>query len=127
MNPTTKLIKKKKKKGGKPVVDKTETWEDVESFFSIFKSIKDDIDELDYSKQEAEFFREDLIPNSMEYYLDIMGDDDEVSDNINRSQDDMDCEDEDCEDDHEESHKKPQKKKPAAGGDKEDDKKCKNQ
>jgi hypothetical protein len=36
--------------------------------------VPDDDHYLTEAKDEAEFFREDLIPNSMEYYLDIMGD-----------------------------------------------------
>jgi len=72
-NPT-KVSKKKKAKKGKKSTGEV-VWEDVDSFFNIFKDpLPEDDHYLTEAKDEAEFFREDLIPNSMEYYLDIMGD-----------------------------------------------------
>ncbi len=74
-NPTKSAKKKKKNKGRKT---KSEAdYLDVESFFNAFKSTKTDDIILAEAKDEADFLREDLIPNSMEYYLDIMGDDED--------------------------------------------------
>ena len=82
------MSKKPKKKKGKKSTggDDKVIWEDVDSFFNTFKSPeKNDEGFLTEAKDEAEFYREDLIPNSMEYYLDIMGGDDYVySININK-------------------------------------------
>jgi len=87
------------------------------------------LDKLDLLKQEADFFREDLVPNSMEYYLDIMGHDEDFGEG------DEECEDDECDD----KHKKPKPKKEdkskdgttqdttKTGEEGGDDKKCKNQ
>jgi len=128
-NPTKKLVKKKPKKAkGKKVADAPviSSWEDVESFFSIFASCNpNELDKMGLAKQDAEFFREDLVPNAMEYYLDIMGVDDEFD------EEGEECEDDECDDDHGKKASKPVKdKQPKAPGKPEeggDDKKCKNQ
>jgi hypothetical protein len=64
----TKKKKKKGKKNEKPEIKIVV--EDCESFFTIFKKM----DNMDEAKELVEFFKDDLIPNSMEYYLNIMGD-----------------------------------------------------
>lgn len=67
------IISKKKKKKATKKNDKPEVKivvEDCESFFNIFKKM----DNMDEAKELVEFFKDDLIPNSMEYYLNIMGD-----------------------------------------------------
>jgi len=135
--PQRNWLKKPQKKGkGKKVVEPVvaQTWEDVESFFTIFESVKDDLDKLDFLKQDADFFREDLVPNAMEYYLDIMA----------NEGDDYNEEDEEGEEDEDEPQLKPKKdskskkdEKPNKGtdaaptkggeGTNPDDKKCNNQ
>lgn len=47
--------------------------QDTDSFFNIFQNPKPDNDYyLEDAKDEADFIREDLIPNSIEHYLDIL-------------------------------------------------------
>jgi len=132
-NPTKKLVKKKPKKGKgskkKEEGPVTTSWEDTESFFSIVfvSATTKEQDKLDFSKEDAEFFREDLVPNSMEYYLDIMGNDEEYDDEEGEE-----CEDDECDDNHGKKENKPKsKEKPTApkkpGEEGGDDKKCKNQ
>jgi len=131
-NPTKKLVKKKPKKvkGKKNDAPVTSTWEDTESFFVIFVSASQtELEKLDVAKQDAEFFREDLVPNAMEYYLDIMGGDEDCG------EEGEECEDDECGDDHGKKEKTPKEKQPkdkqpkAPGkpGEEGDDKKCKNQ
>ena len=60
---TVKFIKKKKSKE-KQIITK-----EIESFFDIFsKKIKDN---LSNEEQQAKFLKEDFLPNSLEYYLNI--------------------------------------------------------
>ena len=60
---TVKVIKKKKSKE-KQIITK-----EIESFFDIFsKKIKDN---LSNEEQQAKFLKEDFLPNSLEYYLNI--------------------------------------------------------
>jgi len=73
-NATKETKKKNKKKSGN--VKTTTTHEDVDSFFGIFKSLNakevDDEYEVNEADREAEFVRDDLIPNALGYYLDII-------------------------------------------------------
>lgn len=74
-NPTK--VQKKKKKKGKKTTGGEITWENTESFFNAFNRGELNDEALFYeAKDEGEFLREDLIPNAMEYYLDIMGESD---------------------------------------------------
>ena len=60
---TVKIIKKKKTKE-KQIITK-----EIESFFDIFsKKIKDN---LPNEEQQAKFIKEDFLPNSLEYYLNL--------------------------------------------------------
>lgn len=59
-----KKVKTTKKKNGKSVQTITKEIE-VESFFDIFKDKEGD----EMQGTEAEFFKDDLIPFSLEYYL----------------------------------------------------------
>ena len=60
---TVKFIKKKKSKE-KQIITK-----EIESFFDIFsKKIKDN---LPNEEQQAKFIKEDFLPNSLEYYLNL--------------------------------------------------------
>jgi len=85
-NPTKVLAKKTKKQKGKQPKT-TSQWEEVESFFKIFKSmvLSEAEDEYDANveEQEAEFMKDDFIPYALNYYLNIMPiegqDDDEDS------------------------------------------------
>jgi len=74
-NPTKVLNKKVKKQKGKQS-KATSQWEEVESFFKIFKSmvLSEAEDEYDANveEQEAEFIRDDFLPYSLNYYLNIM-------------------------------------------------------
>jgi hypothetical protein len=99
-------------------VKTTNTWEDVESFFKIFRNLNSKDAEDDYEisleEREAEFWREDFFPNALGYYLDIIpieGEDD--------------FEDEEEEDD--ESGDKKKGKKGGSSGKDESKEKCKNQ
>ena len=66
-NPTKKLTKKTKKKG--KVKETVTVTKDIESFFNIFDTKDSD---LDKELVEAHFFRNDLLENMLEYYLNIM-------------------------------------------------------
>lgn len=68
LNPMKKIVKKKIKKGGKIKEIKTITKE-VPSFFDIFMKEKSNLNK-DFI--EANFFKNDFLPNVLEYYLDIM-------------------------------------------------------
>lgn len=63
----------------------------MESFFDMFldKKIENEEEENKESQEEGEFFKDDLIPFSMEYYLKLID-----TDMFNG------CEDEECEHDH---------------------------
>ena len=82
---TVKIVKKKKSKE-KQIITK-----EIDSFFDIFsEKIKDNLPNED---QQARFLKEDFLPNSLEYYLNLFILDDECSS---------------CENKH--SHKKKDKK-----------------
>lgn len=66
-DPSKKIVKKNKKKG--KVKETTTIVKDVESFFNIFKENKEPNDK---DTVEANFIRNDFIPNILEYYLNIM-------------------------------------------------------
>ena len=66
-NPTKKLTKKNRKKGR--VKETVTVKKDIESFFNIFNTKDSD---LDKELVEAHFFRNDLLENMLEYYLNIM-------------------------------------------------------
>lgn len=122
VNPT-KMMKKTQKKSnfslipeGKKGGETSAQWEDVESFFSMFKTanLEDPDSEADVQteEEEADFIKEDLLPNSLNYYMNLMP-----------SAEDLDSGDEEEEDDS--HHKGPGKNKNAQGG--ETKEKCKNQ
>ena len=98
----------------------TQTWEDVESFFKVFRVLncKDAEDDYDVSEEEreAEFWKDDFFPNALGYYLDIIP-----------IEEDYDDEEEEEDDDDDHNDKKKGGKKPAAGGKDEGKEKCKNQ
>jgi hypothetical protein len=48
------------------------TEKEVESFFDIFKSVGNSDDQNKNNQEEGEFFKDDLIPFSMEYYLKLV-------------------------------------------------------
>jgi len=124
VNPRISKVKKSvkatkgKKKGGDVTVEKI-----VPSFFDLFA---DQSKEEFSASEEANFFKDDLFPNSLEYYLDIMTFD---------FQDDEDDEDDDEDDDEgsdDEPEQKPKAKKTPAAKAKgpetqEGKEKCKNQ
>jgi hypothetical protein len=124
VNPT-KMLKKTQKKSnfflileGKKDKETTSQWEDVESFFSIFKNennLEDPDAEADVQneEEEADVIKDDLLPNALSYYLNIMP----------AIEDCDSCEDEDIED-HDGNHNHKHGKK---GGEKEGKEKCKNQ
>jgi len=94
VNPT-KILKKTQKKGGKAKKGPKETttqYEDVESFFTIFRTdnLEDPEAEADVSQEEeeAEFIKEDLLPYALSYYLNIMPVDDDVGDEDSEEEDD---------------------------------------
>ena len=68
LNPTKKITKKKIKRKGKSKETKI-IKKDVPSFFHIFQKEKNDLNK-DFI--EANFFKNDFLPNVLEYYLDIM-------------------------------------------------------
>ena len=116
-NPRIAIKNKKVKKGKKIEVKKTETI--VPSFFDIFaEETKEDT-----TDNQGTFFKDDLLPNSLEYYLNIMDDDDE------EFEDDEDEEDEDEEDEEDAGpgRKKSAKVKKPQGKPEEAKKDCKNQ
>ena len=86
----------------------------MESFFKIFKTLvaKDVEDDYEVSEEEreADFFKDDLFPNALGYYLDIIPVEG----------------DEDDEEEEEEDDTKHDKNKKSAGKD-EGKEKCKNQ
>ncbi len=122
VNPTVERKKKKLKNKSKPNEVKTIVkLEEVPSFFNFFKDYtapenpnshshahhkkseddEEEVDENEFIEDEYEigvFIKDELIPYSLEYYLDLVDEED----------DDLDEEDEDYEDDEEE--KKPKKK-----------------
>jgi hypothetical protein len=120
-NPRISIKNKKVKKGKKVEIKKTETL--VPSFFDIFA----DQTKEDFPTNEGAFFKDDMLPNSLEYYLNIMDDfeDGEGGDSL----DDEEDEDEESEDDDDRAaKKKPAKaKKPLGKAGEEAKKECKNQ
>ena len=96
-----------------------EKWEDVDSFFSMFKTltIDDPESEADVTQEEeeAEFVKDDLLPYALNYFLNIMPVDDDCGDS---------CDEEDEDDDH---HDHDHKKKGKGGKKEEAKEKCKNQ
>jgi len=125
LNPTVAKKKKKLKNKNKPSEVKTIVKvEEVPSFFNFFKDYtapenhtshhvhkksdddcEEDIDENEFIDEEYElgiFFKDELIPYSLEYYLDLVDEEDDEEE----EEDDDDEEDED----DEEAEKKPKKK-----------------
>lgn len=116
-NPRVKVVTKKIKKGKKVETKTTEKL--VPSFFDVFADeTKDDL-----PPDEDNFFKDDLFPNSLEYYLNLF---DEEDFDDGEDYEDEDEEDEDDDDDAG-NKKKPKagKKGPAMGG--AQNEKCKNQ
>jgi len=119
-NPQIKVTTKKVKKGKKVETKKIE--KPVKSFFDLFEnSEKGDL----VAGEDGAFIKEDLIPNALEYYLDILAEEDDYGD-------DLEGEDEGDGDDDEDSPspKKGAKGKGKAaptGGAAGKDEKCKNQ
>jgi hypothetical protein len=109
-----KLKPKKKKKGKTVETEKKEV--SVPSFFDIFAAEESNVDGLSDLPQQAEFIRDDLLCNSLEYFLDIY-ESDEYDDDEEEEEDDEDDESDDGE------TKKGKKK----GGDSKKAEKCKNQ
>ena len=68
LNPTIKISKKKVKRKGKVKENKI-IKKDVPSFFNIFQKEKNNLNK-DFI--EAKFFKNDYLPNVLEYFLDIM-------------------------------------------------------
>jgi hypothetical protein len=116
-NPRIKMKNKKVKKGKKVETIKQEEF--VPSFFDLFA----DQSKEDYPSEEGNFFKDDLLPNSLEYYLNIMDEPMEGLDDFEEG------EDEEDEDDEDEGKKKKTAAKPKKGGAKgaEGGEKCKNQ
>jgi len=111
-NPAIKIKAKKKKKGKTVETEKKEIT--VPSFFDLFVPEESNKDGTSEICQQAEFIRDDLLINQLEYYLDIYESEDDF-------EDDEDEEDED--DEEEEGNEKKSKKK----GDSKKAEKCKNQ
>jgi hypothetical protein len=118
-NPRIAIKNKKVKKGKKVEVKKIETI--VPSFFDIFA----DQSKEDHPSNEGSFFKDDLLPNSLEYYLNIMDDFEEGEDED--FEDDEDEEDEDSDDEDDGAGKKRAAKPKKAGNGEEPKKECKNQ
>jgi hypothetical protein len=61
---------------GKKDKETSSQWEDVESFFSIFRNENLEDPEADadagQEEEEADFLREDFFPYALNYYLNIM-------------------------------------------------------
>jgi len=117
-----KMLKKtQKKKGKKEKEATTQQYEDVESFFTIFKTegLEDPEAEADVGQEEeeAEFITDDLLPFALNYYLNIMPVDDECC---------SDEEDDEDADDKHHGHGHGGGKKKGKGGE-ESKEKCKNQ
>jgi len=94
VNPT-KILKKTQKKGKGKKTAAAETqqkYEDVESFFTIFRTdnLEDCEAEADASQEEeeAEFIKEDLFPFALSYYLNIMPVDEDLGDEDEEEEDD---------------------------------------
>ncbi len=120
-NPRVAIKNKKVKKGKKVEVKKTETI--VPSFFDIFADQTKD----DFPTNEGSFFKDDLLPNSLEYYLNIMDDLEEgEGEDFYDDEEDEDEEDED-EDDAPAKKKSTKAKKAGPKGGEEAKKECKNQ
>jgi nucleosome assembly protein 1-like 1 len=119
-NPRIAIKNKKVKKGKKIEVKKTETI--VPSFFDIFA----DQTKEDLPSNEGTFFKDDLLPNSLEYYLNIMDDFEDDEDEDDEDEEDEDEDDEDDEEDGAGKKKAVKAKKPEAKGE-EAKKECKNQ
>jgi nucleosome assembly protein 1-like 1 len=117
-NPRIKVTTKKVKKG-KKVETKTMA-KTVPSFFDMFA----DEGKEDLLPDEGNFFRDDLFPNSMEYFLNLFEDED-----FEDGEDDEDDEDED-DDDEDEPKEEKKKKGGKKGGNAQggaQNEKCKNQ
>jgi len=110
-NPAIKIKAKKKKKGTKVETEKKEI--SVPSFFDLFVPEESNKDGTSEIPQQAEFIRDDLLQNQLEYYLDIYESEDDFEDE----------EDEEDEDESEEEGNTKSKKK----GDSKKAEKCKNQ
>lgn len=121
-NPTVKQKKKKIVNKSNPSdVKKVTKTEECESFFNFFKDYTapdyskvpekkkeddddEEIDENEYIDEEFElgnFFKDELIPYSLEYYLDLVDEEDDFEEGED---------DEDDEDDDEDKKEKPKKK-----------------
>jgi hypothetical protein len=117
VNPT-KILKKTQKKKKDKQKETTTQYEDVDSFFTVFRT--DDLEspeaEADVSQEEeeADFIKEDLLPYALNYYLNIMPTEDDCGS----------CEDDEEDDDH---HEHSHKKKGKGGKTEEAKEKCKNQ
>jgi nucleosome assembly protein 1-like 1 len=117
-NPRVEIKTKKVKKGKNVETKKIESI--VPSFFDIFADqTKDD----PMAADESNFWRDDFFANSLEYYLNIIDNEDFLG------EDEEDEEDEDDEDDEEVAKKGKKSKgvKLPAGGDAAKNEKCKNQ
>lgn len=73
-DPTKKTVVKKIKK--KKMIETITTIKNMKSFFNIFgdKNLKN----LDLNEEEARTFQQDILPNSLEYYLEIFVKSDDV-------------------------------------------------
>jgi len=112
-NPAKKMKTKKVKVEGKLESQTKEVT--VPSFFDIFVESESNENGLSEIPQQAEFIRDELLLNSLEYYLDIYESDEE---------DDFDDEDEEEEEDEDDDKKEKKGKKK---GDNKKAEKCKNQ
>merc|ERR1711879_547767 len=90
-NPTIKIKAKKVKKGKSVETKKTEVT--VPSFFDIFVAEKSNESGMSEITQQAEFIRDELLLNSLEYFLDIYESEDDYEDD--EDEEDEDDEDED--------------------------------
>jgi nucleosome assembly protein 1-like 1 len=118
-NPRIKISTKKVKKGKKVETKTTEN--NVPSFFDIFA----DEDKDNLNPEEANFFKEDFFPSSMEYYLNILDDLDGEDDFDEDDEEDDEDDDHDDHDDKGKKKKKEGKNKGSAGAANQE--KCKNQ
>lgn len=118
-NPRIAIKNKKVKKGKKVEVKKTESI--IPSFFDIFT----DQTKEDFPSNEGNFFKDDLMANSLEYYLNIMDDMEDMGDDD--FEDEEDEEDEDDEDEDDGAGKKKAAKPKKAPKGEEAKKECKNQ
>merc|ERR1711957_243974 len=97
-NPAIKIKAKKKKKGTKVETEKKEIT--VPSFFDLFVPEETNTDGTSEICQQAEFIRDDLLANQLEYFLDIYESEDDFEDD----------EDEEDEDESEEEGNKKKRK-----------------